>query len=122
MSSEDARRHEADRECDGPGVVPADAGAARGGLEAEAPEGRRSAGVEVAFERLRSVVLDVQHGRFACGPVVRASWVEKLAIEVVRLAAGLLAPAATGGQCTVIAVGQYSTLRWCISASASRSW
>ena len=44
------------------------------------------------------------------------------AVDAVRSAAGLLAPAATGGQCTVIAVGQYSTLKWCISASSSRSW
>lgn len=30
--------------------------------------------------------------------------------------------ARTGRQCTVVAVGQYSTLRWHISASSSRSW
>ena len=35
---------------------------------------------------------------------------------------GDLAPAATGGQCAAVVVGQYSTLRRCISASSSRSW
>ena len=35
---------------------------------------------------------------------------------------GLLAPAATGGQCAEVVVGRYSTLRQCISASSSRSW
>ena len=60
-------QHEADRERDGPGVVPADAGAARGGLEAEAPPGRQRACVEVAFEQLRSVVLDLLHRRSARG-------------------------------------------------------
>ena len=38
------------------------------------------------------------------------------------LAAGLLASAAASGQCVVVAVGQYSTLTWCISASSSRFW
>ena len=48
-------------------VVPANAGAGRGGLEAEAPPGRRGARVEVACEQLRGVVLDLLHRRSARG-------------------------------------------------------
>ena len=47
--------------------VPADAGAARGGLEAETPPRSRGARVEVAFEQLRSVVLDLLHRHSARG-------------------------------------------------------
>ena len=60
-------QHVADRERDGPGVVPADAGAARGGLEAEAPPGRQRARVEMAFEQLRGVVLHLLDRRSAGG-------------------------------------------------------
>ena len=42
-------------------------GAARGGVEAEAPPGRRGARVEVAFEQLGGVVLDLLHRRSARG-------------------------------------------------------
>ena len=49
--------------------------------------------------------------RAAGRPLTRSAWRR-----------GLLAPPARRGQCTAVAVGQYSTLRWCISASSSKSW
>ena len=179
-------QHVADRECDGPRGVPADAGAGRGGLEAEAPPCRRRARVEVAFQELRSVVLDLLHRRSARGagfdelesgvlhapsaglaagddgfvapqlgdgaedgaPVAveerdDAPHGELLPREVsvdqsfghrgrkravrrplmwLHPRGGAACSGRTGGQCTAAAVGQYSTSRWHISASSSRSW
>ncbi len=48
--------------------------------------------------------------------------VGKRPVGVVRVAAGCLLRAQTGGQCAEVVVGRYSTLRRCISASSSRSW
>ena len=179
-------QHVADRERDGPRGGPADAGAARGGLEAEAPPRRWGARVEVAFEQLRSVVLDLLHRRSARGacldelesgvlhapsaglvggddgfvapqlgdgaedgaPVAvgerdDAPHGELLPGEVsvdqlfghrgrkraarrplmwFRPRGGAACSGSTGGQCTAVAVGQYSTLTWHMSASSSRSW
>ena len=60
-----------------------------------------------------------------CRSVVRVSWSKacrQAAVDAVRVMAVALAAGARGGQCTAVEVGQYSTLRWCISASSSRSW
>ena len=49
-------------------------------------------------------------------------WGHVLGDEVMAAAAGAACSARTGGQYTVVAVGQYWTSRWHISASSSRSW
>ena len=57
-----------------------------------------------------------------CSGIVVEEPRRQAAVDAVHMAAGLLAHAATSGQCTEGAVGQYSTFTWCISASASRAW
>lgn len=70
MSFRGRSQHVADRERDGRGAVPADAGAARGCFEAEAPLGRQRARVDVVFGQLRRVVFDLLHRRSAVGLVL----------------------------------------------------
>ena len=50
------------------------------------------------------------------------AWMRSAGVRVVDGVRAIRCCRGTGGQCTAVAVGQYSTLRWCISASSSRSW
>ena len=126
-------QHEADRELDllhrgsgcgagldepEPGVAHAASGGFAGGDDDfAAPRNSVTAGKTVRRWRPRKrddAPWELLSGE-RCRSVVRAGWSGSPG-------GGVLAPAATGGQCSAVAVGQYSTLRRCISASSSRSW